>query len=110
MSRIVWFSFVCYCSTYIVEGYRYDNVTVNYVPRQLTDFKRKHPLPIGVLTTSAGAPVDVRDTNNFNSDILNSEHFLEYILHNDAQRIPERVVHAQGNGAFGYFEVTHDVF
>ena len=25
------------------------------------------------------------------------------------ERVPERVVHAKGTGAFGYFEVTHDV-
>lgn len=25
------------------------------------------------------------------------------------ERIPERVVHAKGTGAFGYFEVTHDI-
>lgn len=25
------------------------------------------------------------------------------------ERIPERVVHAKGAGAFGYFEVTHDI-
>ncbi len=25
------------------------------------------------------------------------------------ERVPERVVHAKGSGAFGYFEVTHDV-
>jgi catalase len=27
----------------------------------------------------------------------------------DRERIPERVVHAKGAGAYGYFEVTHDV-
>lgn len=27
----------------------------------------------------------------------------------DRERIPERVVHAKGGGAHGYFEVTHDV-
>ncbi|KAJ8716506.1 hypothetical protein PYW07_003133 [Mythimna separata] len=27
----------------------------------------------------------------------------------DGERIPERVVHAKGTGAFGYFEVTNDV-
>lgn len=27
----------------------------------------------------------------------------------ERERIPERVVHAKGAGAFGYFEVTHDI-
>ena len=31
--------------------------------------------------------------------------FLEEMAHFDRERIPERVVHAKGAGAFGYFEV-----
>lgn len=31
------------------------------------------------------------------------------MAHFDRERIPERVVHAKGAGAHGYFEVTHDV-
>ena len=31
------------------------------------------------------------------------------MAHFDRERIPERVVHAKGAGAFGYFEVTHDI-
>ena len=30
---------------------------------------------------------------------------LDHIAHFDRERIPERVVHAKGAGAFGYFEV-----
>ena len=30
---------------------------------------------------------------------------LEEMAHFDRERIPERVVHAKGAGAFGYFEV-----
>lgn len=33
--------------------------------------------------------------------------YLDEIAHFDRERIPERVVHAKGNGAFGYFELTH---
>ncbi|KAL5291766.1 CAT family protein [Megaselia abdita] len=29
--------------------------------------------------------------------------------HFDRERIPERVVHAKGGGAFGYLEITHDI-
>jgi catalase len=36
-------------------------------------------------------------------------HLLEKLAHFDRERIPERVVHAKGAGAYGYFEVTHDV-
>lgn len=35
--------------------------------------------------------------------------YLEEMAHFDRERIPERVVHAKGAGAFGYFEVTHDI-
>lgn len=31
------------------------------------------------------------------------------LAHFDRERIPERVVHAKGAGAHGFFEVTHDV-
>ena len=31
------------------------------------------------------------------------------MAHFDRERIPERVVHAKGAGAFGFFEVTHDI-
>ena len=42
--------------------------------------------------------------------ILLQDHvFIEEIAHFDRERIPERVVHAKGAGAFGYFEVTHDI-
>ena len=36
-------------------------------------------------------------------------HHIDLIAHFDRERIPERVVHAKGAGAHGYFEVTHDV-
>jgi catalase len=34
---------------------------------------------------------------------------LDEIAAFDRERIPERVVHAKGSGAFGHFEVTHDI-
>lgn len=33
-------------------------------------------------------------------------HLLDKLAHFDRERIPERVVHAKGAGAHGYFEVT----
>ncbi|XP_043473015.1 catalase-like [Leptopilina heterotoma] len=35
--------------------------------------------------------------------------YLDEMSHFGRERIPERVVHAKGAGAFGYFEVTHDI-
>ena len=39
--------------------------------------------------------------------VLQDVTYLEEMAHFDRERIPERVVHAKGAGAFGYFEVTH---
>jgi catalase len=36
-------------------------------------------------------------------------HLLETPARFNRERIPERVVHARGSGAYGRFEVTHDV-
>lgn len=41
--------------------------------------------------------------------LLQDSVFIDEIAHFDRERIPERVVHAKGAGAFGYFEVTHDI-
>ena len=38
--------------------------------------------------------------------LLEDFHFREKIFHFDHERIPERVVHARGYGAHGYFELT----
>ena len=35
--------------------------------------------------------------------------FHEKLLHFNCERIPERVVHAKGSGAYGKFTVTHDI-
>lgn len=65
------------------------------------------------LTTSWGAPVD--DNNNSLSIgsngplLLQDVALIDKLAHFDRERIPERVVHAKGAGAHGYFEITHDV-
>lgn len=42
--------------------------------------------------------------------ILLQDHYLiEKLAHFDRERVPERVVHAKGGGAFGTFTVTEDV-
>jgi len=41
--------------------------------------------------------------------LLQDHHFIDPIAHFDRERIPERVAHAKGSGAHGYFEVTDDV-
>ncbi len=71
------------------------------------DIKRKK------LTTAFGAPVG-DDQNSLTAGergpiLIQDVHLLEKLGHFDRERIPERVVHAKGAGAYGYFEVTADV-
>lgn len=66
-----------------------------------------------IMTTSFGTPVD-DDQNSLTAGkmgptLIQDTHMIEKLAHFDRERIPERVVHAKGAGAFGYFEVTHDV-
>ena len=61
-----------------------------------------------VLTTQQGVPV-ADDQNSLRvgergPTLLEDFHFREKIFHFDHERIPERVVHARGYGAHGYFE------
>ncbi|KAF7141503.1 hypothetical protein RHSIM_Rhsim06G0006600 [Rhododendron simsii] len=64
-------------------------------------------------TTNSGAPV----WNNNSSltvgtrgpILLEDYHLVEKLANFDRERIPERVVHARGASAKGFFEVTHDI-
>ncbi|NYF33511.1 catalase [Sphingopyxis sp. JAI108] len=62
------------------------------------------------LTTAQGGPVaDDQNTLRHGARgpaLLEDFHFREKIFHFDHERIPERVVHARGYGAHGYFELT----
>lgn len=64
-------------------------------------------------TTAFGTPV--WDDNNVITAgprgpvLLQSTWFLEKLAAFDRERIPERVVHAKGSGAYGTFTVTKDI-
>jgi catalase len=65
------------------------------------------------LTNNFGAPVP-DDQNSMTAGnpgpvLMQDVHLLEKLAHFDRERIPERVVHAKGAGAYGYFEVLEDV-
>uniref|UniRef100_A0AAV1UHU5 Catalase n=1 Tax=Peronospora matthiolae TaxID=2874970 RepID=A0AAV1UHU5_9STRA len=53
----------------------------------------------GLTTTTTAGPLGPIVLEDFT--------LLDRLAHFDHERIPERVVHAKGGGAFGYFEVTH---
>ncbi|QRV10358.1 catalase [Bacillus velezensis] len=65
------------------------------------------------LTTSWGAPVGDNQNSMTAGDrgpaLIQDVHLLEKLAHFNRERVPERVVHAKGAGAHGYFEVTNDV-
>jgi catalase len=65
------------------------------------------------LTTGFGKPVG-DDQNSLTAGspgytLLSDVHLHDKMAHFNRERIPERVVHAKGAGAHGYFEVTDDV-
>jgi catalase len=61
-----------------------------------------------LLTTRQGHPVynnqSLRTVGNRGPATLENYQFLEKMSHFDRERVPERVVHARGAGAHGYFE------
>jgi catalase len=66
-----------------------------------------------ILTTESGAPVadnQHSQTAGPGGPVLLQDHaLLEKLARFERERIPERVVHAKGSGAFGYFQVTRDM-
>nr|XP_057922319.1 catalase isoform X2 [Doryrhamphus excisus] len=65
------------------------------------------------LTTGAGHPIgdklNLQTAGPRGPLLVQDVVFTDEMAHFDRERIPERVVHAKGAGAFGYFEVTHDI-
>jgi catalase len=65
------------------------------------------------LTTASGAPVD-NDQQTLTAGprgpaLMQDVHLMEKLAHFNRERIPERVVHAKGAGAYGVFECTADM-
>jgi len=76
-------------------------------PRQTTEDGHE------TMTTQQGIPV-ADDQNHLKAGargpmLTEDFHFREKIFHFDHERIPERVVHARGYAAHGYFETTEDL-
>ncbi len=69
--------------------------------------------PDDTLTTAQGVPI-ADDQNSLRSGargpgLLEDQIMREKIFHFDHERIPERVVHARGYGARGFFELTRPI-
>ncbi|MAB97144.1 MAG: catalase, partial [Pseudomonadaceae bacterium] len=66
-----------------------------------------------IQTTSAGNPI-ADNQNSLSAGprgplLLQDYQLIEKLAHQNRERIPERVVHAKGWGAFGTLTVTHDI-
>lgn len=66
-----------------------------------------------VLTNAAGRPIEENQnsmTAGLRGPVLMQDFWLlEKLAHFDRERIPERVVHAKGSGAYGTLTITHDI-
>lgn len=64
-------------------------------------------------TTNAGIPVESDEHSlTVGADgpiLLQDAYLIEKMAQFNRERVPERVVHAKGSGAYGTFEVTNDV-
>lgn len=85
----------------------------NKAADQLCEYAKKMRNQSELLTTGHGQPIGDK-LNSLTVGprgpiLLQDVALLDEMAHFDRERIPERVVHAKGAGAFGYFEVTHDI-
>lgn len=66
----------------------------------------------GIMTASNGAPLSSLTASltagSKGNIVLKDFNLIDHLAAFDRERIPERVVHAKGAGAFGYFEVTNN--
>lgn len=78
---------------------------------QLEKFKKSHCN--GTLTTNQGLGIandqETQKAGARGPALLQDFIFREKVTHFDHERIPERVVHARGTGAHGYFQVYEDM-
>lgn len=65
------------------------------------------------MTTTAGNPI-ADNQNSLTAGqrgpvLMQDYQLIEKLAHQNRERIPERVVHAKGSGAFGVLEITEDI-
>lgn len=85
---------LCISMTALNHSYRIDNMAPTY-------------------TTSNGRPITTitasQSVGKNGPLLLQDFNLIDLLAHFDRERIPERVVHAKGAGAFGNFVVTKDI-
>ncbi|XP_023945967.2 peroxisomal catalase 1-like [Bicyclus anynana] len=74
----------------------------------LCEIRKKSPE--GVMSISSGAPVSIEHaTTTLNMPLIHNHFFMDVMTNQVRERPIDRTVHPKGTGAFGYFEVTHDI-
>ncbi len=92
------------------RGRLHDQLVRPYSPRAIVARRMKNS---NVMTTAAGTPI----ADNQNSEtagphgpvLMQDYQLMEKMAHFNRERVPERVVHAKGAGAYGTFTVTRDL-
>ncbi|XP_022909180.1 catalase-like [Onthophagus taurus] len=84
------------------------------ISNQLLEYRKEHENEDNGNTTTDGGNLAVNVNTSLTIGkrgpvLLEDLDFFDIMQHFNRERIPERVVHAKGAGAFGFFEVTHDV-
>ncbi|CAG9768847.1 unnamed protein product [Ceutorhynchus assimilis] len=81
--------------------------------RQLEEWQKKNEDKIGYASNSAGVAIVNPKTSltlgEYGLIPLRDWQMVEALSHFHRERIPERIVHAKGAGAFGYFTCTKDL-
>jgi catalase len=76
----------------------------------MTDDARQRP---PITTTDSGIPAASDEfsltVGPGGPTVLHDHYVVQKVQHFNRERVPERVVHAKGSGAHGFFEVTEDV-
>ncbi|CAH1119640.1 unnamed protein product [Phaedon cochleariae] len=79
---------------------------------QLVDYKNK-VTEVESVTTAYGNQISERaatlTVGPRGPVLLQDQNLIDELVHFERERIPERVVHAKGAGAFGYLEITDDI-
>lgn len=65
------------------------------------------------MTTTAGNPIGDNQNSLSAGDrgplLLQDYQLIEKLAHQNRERVPERVVHAKGSGAFGTLTIANDI-
>ena len=84
------------------------------VSNQISKYASQNKAAKPVLTASNGTPISSLTASLTSGPkgaiALKDFNLVDHLAHFDRERIPERVVHAKGAGAFGYFKVTNTEF